>query len=359
MLKIVDWYIIKKFLGTFVYSLVLMILIAVVIDISEKLDDFLKKGPTFFEIFKYYLGFIPYIGNLLSPVFIFIAVIFFTSKMASNSEIVAILASGVSFGRYMRPYIISAGIIASVLLFLNNFVIPPANRLRNEFENKYVGMPYDNYERNIHRQIGPGLFIYFEGYNVRQNIGYRFSMEKFDKGRLIQKTNSEIIRWDSIKKLWTMENINERIIKANKDEDFKFIRIKDIHLNMHPSDFGNTLMEVETMNYFELNEFIEKEKFKGSDSLVYYEIEKYLRLAIPFAAFVLTIIGIAVASRKARGGIGIHLGLGLIISFSFIMFAQVTITYSLNAGFPAMFAVWIPNVIYFFIGLFLLKIAPK
>lgn len=358
MLTIIDRYIIKKFLGTFFYAIILMIFIAVVIDVSEKLDDFLKKGPTFIEIFKYYLGFVPYIGNLLSPVFIFIAVIFFTSKLAGNTEIIAILAGGVSFMRLLKPFLISASILAVISLFLNNFVIPPANKLRNEFEDKYVGAPYTNYERNIHRQVGNNQFVYMESYNNKQNIGYKFTLEKFDNGNLKIKTSAEIIYWDSIQKHWKLENIIERKIENNK-EKIKYYPKKEIKINMHPEDFGNTLMAVETMDFFELNAFIEREKFKGNDSLVYYEIEKYIRLAIPFASFVLTIIGVAVASRKARGGVGIHIGIGLIISFLFIMLTQFTITYAFNAGMHPMLAVWMPNFIFSIVGLVMMKYAPK
>lgn len=358
-MKILDKYIIKKFLGTFFYAIGLIISIAIIFDISEKLDDFIQKeAPIKAIAFDYYLNFIPYFVNLFSPLFIFISVVFFTSKMASNTEIVAILASGISFKRLLRPYLIAATVLAILSFFLNNFIIPPANQTRLDFENTFIKNPYRNNEYNIHRQIGPGTFIYFESYNNERNLGYKFSLEKVVDGALSYKMMADFIRWDSLKNKWQVENYFTRNIEGLDETIHKGLYL-DTVFDFHPKDFGQRISNIETMNYFELNDFIEKEKFKGSENVVFYEIEQYQRMASPFATFILTIIGVSIASRKVKGGIGLHIGIGLLISFSYIMFLQVSYTFATNAGMSTLLAVWIPNIIYFFLGIYLLKIAPK
>jgi lipopolysaccharide export system permease protein len=360
-MKLLDRYIISKFLGTFFYAIALIISIAIIFDFSEKVDDFIQKeAPWRAIIFDYYLNFIPYFVNLFSPLFTFIAVVFFTSKMAYDTEIVAILAGGVSFKRLLRPYMIAATALAILSFLLINFVIPPANKTRLEFEEKYYRNPFYNKEYNIHRQIGPGNFIYFESYNNQRNIGYKFSSEQIDKetGEMKYKLMSDIITWDSTINKWRIENyyiryfdtINERIVKGVA---------LDTVFNFTPQEFGRRINSIETMNYFELNDFIASEKFKGSENVVHYELNKYQRMSLPFATFILTIIGVSIASRKVRGGIGLHIGIGLLISFSYILLLQISTTFAVNAGLSPAIAVCIPNVLFLFLGMYLLKIAPK
>lgn len=359
MLKKIDRYIIGKFLGTFFYAISLIILIAVVFDISEKVDDFIdSEAPLKAIVFDYYLNFIPYFINLFSPLFTFISVIFFTSKMASNTEIVAILSSGISFRRMLLPYFIAASILASISFFLNNFVIPKANEKRLAFENIYIRNPYRNNQLNIHRQITPGTFIYFESYNNESNIGYKFSLEKFNQGKLFYKLMSDQIVWDTTKSKWRIENYYVRYIADQKERIVKGITL-DTTFNFYPSDFGTRINNVETMNLFQLNRFIKDEKLKGADTITFYELEKYNRIALPFATFILTLIGVAMASRKVRGGIGLHIGIGLLISFSFILFMQVSNTFALYGGVPSYLAVWIPDLIFGLLGIYLLRISPK
>lgn len=359
MLKKLDWYILKKFLGTFFFSISLILIIVIVFDISEKIDDFIQReAPLKAIVVDYYFNFLPYFANLFSPLFTFIAVIFFTSKLAANTEIVAILNSGVSFWRMMRPYFLGSLIIAVLSLYLTNFVIPNANKKRLDFEQKYIRVHYWNSDQNIHRQIEPGVFIYVQRYNTYDNLGEKFSMEKFSNGKLEYKLMSNSIIWDSISAKWRINNYFSRHIHDNK-ETVKFGATLDTVLNLHPRDFGKRLNNIDAMNFSELNEYISIEKQKGSDKLEFFEIEKQKRIAFPFATVILTIIGVSMSSRKVRGGIGLHIGIGLLISFSFILFMQVTTTFAASGLISAFVAVWIPNVLYGIFGLFLLRSAPK
>jgi lipopolysaccharide export system permease protein len=354
-----DWYIIKKFLGTFFFSISLILIIVVVFDISEKVDDFFEsKAPLRAILFDYYLNFIPYFGNLFSPLFTFIAVIFFTSKMAGNTEIISILTSGVSFNRFLRPFLISATFLCVLSFVLGNFIIPASNQLRLDFEYEYLKSPYKNRDKDIHMQIEPGTFIYIESYNIQKNIGYKFSIENFDKNELKKKLYSSYIQWDEQKEKWTIYNYIEREIDGLYEEINKGEQ-KDTVLNLRPKDFNFRLSMVETMNYYELNSFIDKEKMKGSKNLVFHLIEKHKRIAFPFATIILTLVAVAMASRKVKGGIGLHLGLGLLISFSYILFMQISTTFATNGDLSPIIAVWIPNFLFIILAFYLIRKAPK
>ncbi len=357
--KKLDIYIIKKFLGTFFYAIALIIIIVIIFDISEKIDDFIEKEAPLNEIiFNYYLNFIPYFANLFSPLFTFIAVIYFTSKMASDSEIVAILSSGISFRRMMRPYIISAVFIALLSFLLSNFIIPHATKKRLEFEMMYIKNARRSKEMNIHMQISPGTFIYAEHYNSEANIAYHFSMEKINDKGLYYKLTSDFAKWDSLKARWSIENYFVRTIDGMK-ERIRNGKQFDTVINLKPSDFLENIHNIQIMNFSELNEFINEEKLKGSDNITFYQVEKHKRIAFPFATIVLTLIGVSLSSRKIRGGIGLYLGVGITLSFAFILFMQISTTFATNGNLPAVIAVWIPNIIFGALGLYLLKIAPK
>lgn len=358
-MKKLDFYIIKKFLVTFFYSLILIIAIVIVFDISEKLEDFIEKeAPLGAIIFDYYLNFIPYFVNLFSPLFVFISVIYFTSKLASNSEIVAILSSGISFKRLLRPYLIAAAILALLSFYLNNFLIPEANKKRLAFEEVYYRTKYRNKDHDIHMQINPSTFIYMTTFNVDLNLGYNFSIETFNEGKLVYKLMSDNVRWDSITNKWSITNYVERTIDELEETIHKG-SLKDTSLNFHPSEFKRRDNFMETMNYFELDRAIEEAQLKGSKNLLYYEVEKQKRASLPFATFILTLIGVSISSRKVRGGIGLHIMYGFLISFSFILFMQVSSTFAFNSGMPAYIALWIPNALYSLLALYLLKKAPK
>ena len=354
-----DWYIIKKFLGTFFFSISLILLIVVVFDISEKIDDFIEKDAPFRGIiFDYYLNFIPYFGNLFSPLFTFVAVIFFTSKMANNTEVISILSSGISFNRFLRPFMLSAGFLAVLSFTLSNFIIPPANSERLEFENTYIKNPYKNRDKDIHMQIKPGQFIYMQSYNTKRNIGYKFSMEQFENNKLQEKLFCNYIKWNESTENWTVHNYFIRKIDHLNEEIIEGDTLV-LTINLHPNDFNVRRSMVETMNMFQLHDYIKEERMKGSKNLVFHIIEQQKRFAYPFATLILTIVAVAMASRKVRGGIGLHLGLGLLISFAYILFMQVSTTFATNGDLSPFIAVWIPNLLFASLGLYLLKKAPK
>ena len=358
-MKKLDWYIIKKFLGTFFFAIFLILIIVIIFDISEKIDDFLEsEAPLKAIIFDYYLNFIPFFANLFSPLFIFIAVIFFTSKMADNTEVIAILNSGMSFWRLLLPYLIAAVFLASTSFVLGNFVIPAANKSRIDFENKYIKNKFRFRGKNIHLQLQKGQYAYMESYNSTKDIGYKFSLENIKDGKLQSKLNSNYIQWDSIAGKWQVNKWQIREFLEEGEKLSKGERL-DTLINLKPSDFKTRLSKVESMNYFELNDYIKEEEIKGTANIVYHKIEKNKRMAFPFSSIILTIIGVAVASRKTRGGIGIHLGAGLLISFSYILFMQISTTYAINGNLSPALAVWLPNILYSFLGMFLVLKAPK
>lgn len=344
-LQILDLYIIKKFLGTFFYSITLIVSIAMVFDLSENLDEFLSKDATTKEIaVDYYLNFIPYFANLFSSLFTFIAVIYFTSKLAYNSEIIAILSSGVSFHRLMRPYLISALIIAIFSYVLGNFIIPPSNKKRVEFKNKYINTRNSGPEQNIHRQLSPGTFIYMRSYNASNDVGYKFTIETFEDGKLTSKLSADYIKWNRENKKWEINNYYIRDIHEYKETITTGTK-KDTTLNMKPEDYRVVKNIVETMTLPKLNREIRDLKLRGVNAIE-YEIEKHKRRSAPFSSFILTFIGVSLASRKVKGGIGLHLGLGILISFSYIMFMQVTTVFATSGSIPPSLAMWIPNILF-------------
>jgi lipopolysaccharide export system permease protein len=358
-IKIIDSYIIKKFLTTFFFALALIILISIVFDISEKIDDFLeKKAPLQSIIFDYYLNFIPYFINLFSPLFIFISVIFFTSRMAAQTEIVAILSSGVSFRRMLAPYMVVAALLAALSFYLNGWIIPHANKTRLVFENTYIKNPYVLKSRNIHRQVLPGEFIYFESYNNRENIGYRFSFERFKNGALNYKLNADRLIWDSTNGHWRAENYMAREVNGMHESIRRGMQL-DTVFNFTAEEFNRRDNNILAMDNGELNTYIKEKKIRGAEGLAFDEVEKFKRSSYPFATFILTLIGVALSSRKVRGGIGIQIGAGILLSFTYIMFMQVSTTFATNGNFPPLLAVWIPNFVYAIIAALLIKSAPK
>lgn len=359
-LKILDFYIIKKFLGTFFFSIVIILSIAVIFDFSEKIDDFIENGaPTREVILDYYLNFIPYFAVLFSSLFTFISVIYFTSKMAYDTEIIAILSSGVSFRRLLLPYMVSAVIIALFSFLLSNYVIPDANRVKLDFEEKYIhSRPVTFNRKNIHRQIEPGLFIYMESYSTMSQTGYNFSMEKYEDGKLRSKLLSDQIAWDSTKNKWVIRRYYIRDINGLEESITEGNTI-DTSINMFPEDFSRRLNVVETMSLGELNDFIAVSQMQGETNITAFLIEKYKRTAFPFSTFILALIGVSVSSQKVRGGIGMQLGVGLMISFSYILFMQFSSQFSIGGIIPPFLAVWLPNLLFAGIAVILYKMAPK
>lgn len=355
--KTIDFYITKKFLGTFFYAIGLILSIAIVFDISENLDEFLSKEiPLKDIVVDYYLNFIPYFANLFSPLFTFIAVIYFTSKMASNTEIIAMLSSGVSYARLMRPYLVSAFIIAVFSFVLGNFIIPPANSTMINFRSKYIQSNVLNTERNIHRQIEPGTYIYMKSFNSN-NVGYNFSMERFEEAQLKEKLTAKNIRWDKETNKWVINSYWKRILYDDYEEFEKGYRM-DTTLNMSPKDFQQLRNEMETYITPDLISEIEMMKMRGVN-YIEWEIEKHKRFANPFSAFILTLIGVGLASRKVKGGLGLHLGIGLLLSFSYILFMQISTVFAISGNTPPYIAVWIPNCVYSVIAFFVYRWAAR
>lgn len=358
-MKKIDWYIIKKFLGTFFLSISLIIIIVIIFDISENIEDLIKSEAPLKEIiFDYYINFIPYFVNLFSPLFTFIAVIYFTSKMASQSEIIAILGSGISFRRMLRPYMITAMFLTMLSFYLSNFLIPHTNKNMLDFKIKYIKNKYQNTNRNIHMQIAPGAFVYVESYNVDDNRGNRFTMEKYNNGILYYKMAANNIVWDSTKSKWTINNYTVHLVNGMEERLYGGAKI-DTSINMTPEDFYRKSDNLDLMNFSQLRKFISDEQMKGSDNVKTYLVEKHRRIASPFSTFILTIIGVSVSSRKVRGGIGVHIAYGLALTFVYILFSRITETFATFGNLTPMVAVWIPNVIFLGIALFLLRIAPK
>ena len=358
--KLIDSYIIKKFLGTFFFCLLLILTIAVVFDFAEKIDNFMEKqAPVKAIILDYYLNFIPYFAMLFAPLFVFISVIFFTSKMAVSTEIIAILNSGMSFRRMMWPYFLSAFIIATFTFVLTNFVIPKSNLIRMDFEDKYYHSSTKRITiENTHRQVFKNVLVYMGTFNPLSQRGQNFTIEKIDSGKLISKLSAASVKYDTALHKWSALNYYIREIKGNNQIITKGKQI-DTTLNINPEDFSRDPSYVGTMTSHELDDYIKLLRLQGSDELKLFLIEKYRRFANPFAVFILTLIGVTLSSRKIRGGIGMHVGIGLGLSFSYILFLQFASQFCLKGNLGPMLAMWIPNIIYSVIGLVLYKLAPK
>ena len=358
-IKLIDWYIIRKYLGTFVFTMAIFTVVIVIFDVSERLDDFLKhNAPASKVITEYYAGFIPYYLNFLSPLINFIAVIFFTAKMADQTEIVPILSGGVSFNRFLWPYFISSFIIFIVTLTFNLFIIPETNKLRVNFENKYINPKEDDSKMYTHMKLDNKTYVYIENFDNKSKIGYKFSLEKFNGDKLQEKLVAERITWDSLKRNWKIVNYSIRKING-LEEKMIYGTSKDTVLDMRPSDFEvyDNLFEAMTMR--ELNSRIEKEKIRGTGQLVKLELEKYKRYVYALSSFILTLMGVSLSSRKVRGGVGLPLGIGIFLSFAYILSIQFSNMFALKGGLPPLIAVFIPNILFGALGVYLLIKAPK
>lgn len=357
-----DWYIIRKFIGTYIFSIVLIISIALVFDFNENLSKFTKyHAPWRAIVFDYYANFIPYYSNLFSPLFVFIAVIFFTSKLAGNSEIIAMLSSGVSFWRLMRPYMISCVLIASVTFYLNSFVIPHGTVIRQNFESLYRNSKKNTSAENVQLQVGKGTVAYIQHYDDRNKRGYGFSLDKFEGKKLVSHMTAMEIQYDTIadaKYHWkatnwktrTLVGLRERIVTGD---------VKDTVILMEPTDLVYSKGQQETFTSPELLDYISKQTSRGSGNVVQYEVEFHKRIAMSFSSFILTIIGLSLSARKRKGGMGLYLGIGLGLSFGYIMLQTVSSTFAINAGTPPVLAAWIPNLIFAFIAYFCYRHAPR
>jgi len=357
-LKIIDWYIIKKYLGTFIFTLMLFIVISVVFDISEHMDNFLTKGATLKQIvFQYYAGFVPFYMDLLSPMINFIAVIYFTAKMASQTEVVPILSGKVTFARFLRPYFVAASVIFLVSFFAKVYLIPYTNKLKLDFENTH-GFYGDASKNDIHLQLDSNTYVYVQSYDANTHTGYMFSLEKFSGDVLKQKLVATNIVYDSVKRVWTFKNYTVRYINGLKEHLTPSQMQKDTVLDLRPSDLVVN-NNYPAMSLSELNKNIAKVKFSGAGDLKDMENEKYRRFIYPLSSFVLMLIGVSVSARKVRGGIGLPLGIGLFLCFAYVVVDKFSVVFALKTSLPPLVGAFIPNLVFGILGLYLLYKAPK
>ena len=359
---ILDWYIIRKFIGTYIYAILLIISIAIVFDFNENLSKFTQyHAPWRAIVFDYYANFIPYYSNLFSPLFVFIAVIFFTSKLAGNSEIIAMLAAGVSIKRLMRPYMISCVLIAGLTFYLNSFVIPHGTVIRQNFESLYRNSKKNTSAENVQLYVSKNTTAYIQHYDNQYKRGYGFSLVKIKDKKIVSHMTAMEIQYDTVadtKFHWRLSNWKTRTLKGLK-EHIQSGASKDTVLLMEPTDLVYSKGQQETFTSPELLDYISKQTSRGSGNVVQYEVEFHKRIAMSFSSFILTIIGLSLSSRKRKGGMGLYLGIGLALSFSYIMLQTVSSTFAIQADTPPLLAAWIPNIIFAVIAYFCYRHAPS
>ena len=360
-LKKLDRYIMKKFMSTFFIALILIIGIVIIFDISEKIDKFVSnEAPLKAVVFDYYLNFIPYFMNMFSPLFVFITVIFFTSRMAANSEIVAILSCGISYHRMMKPYIISAVLIALLSLSLNLWVIPRANEKRNDFESTYVNKKNQSGTKNIHYQIAPGQFVTIESFSKWNNTAYDFTLESIEDNRMLSKISAQSAVWDSTGGRWKLKNyVHRHYVDGMLADQVQAGKQLDTLISLSVDDFYRNKETVENLPYKELENLIAVQKMRGDASIQFSLIEKHQRFALPFSALILTIMGVSLSSRKKRGGIGWNMAIGIALSFSYILFLRFSQMFVYTGALPPGIALWLPNILFAIIAAVLYRIAPK
>ena len=354
--KILDWYIIRNFLGTYIFAIILILAITIMFDINEKLDAF-SKAPLHATVFDYFLNFLPYFANQFSPLFTFIAVIFFTSKLADNSEIIAILSSGVSYRRLLRPYIVSAAIIAAGTYALSAYVIPPANVKRIDYMNTYVKNKRVEYGTNIMIQVAKGEIAYISRYDAPSKTGIKFSLEKFVDKQLVSRLTAQTIKWDTLYR-WRVQNYVIRDFRDHREYISSGVSLDTI-IPFEPRDFLISKNDHETLTNDQLVTYISRQKERGVANIRSFEIELQRRYAMCAAAFILTVIGMSLSSKKVKGGMGINIGIGLALSFSYIFFMSITSSFAVSGMTSPFVAMWIPNFLYAIIAVVLYRKASR
>ncbi len=357
-MKKIDWYIFKKFIGTFVFVVAGLLAIICVIDFTEKNDDFIKYDVSGELIGLYYLTFIPFIASLITPITVFIASVFVTAKLAAKTEIIAILASGVSFRRLMLPYFVGAVLIAALSFVLNSYVIPDTNKFRIAFEIEYLGKPFYFSDRNIHFKIGPTDYVYMDRYNNRSDTGYKVTLERIENLRLQEKINATRMEWDTASAKWTLIRWQKRTLLDDRELLVSGEEL-DTLLNLYPSDFDSKERLWETLTMFELEDYIALQESRGADDVQIYRIEKYIRYMQPFGVIILMFIGLIVSARKSRRGTGFQIALGFLIAFIFIIMFILSRAIAEANTMDPIFAVWIPNITFSIVGLVLYNTVPR
>jgi lipopolysaccharide export system permease protein len=364
-MKILDRYILKKILSTFFFVVIMLTSVIVMITLTEKMDAFARNNLGARAIVGYFIDFIPWITGQLFPITVFIATVFVTSRMAAHTEIVAILSSGTSFNRFLLPYFISSVLIAGLTFWLNGWIIPKATLSRLAFELKYFENKVSFDKRNVHMQIAPNVYLFLQSYNNHSDVGYQFSLEKFDSGRLIEKLTADNIQWDSVKNKWQLSRwkvnrVEAMFTKTAGPGPFVSQGDKmDTTLAITPNDFENEDGLYNGMTIPELNETIKKRRFRGLTGVEVFETEKHIRYAVPFTTFILVFIGVIVSSRKSRGGTGLQVALGFMLAFAFILLFTVSRTFAEAGAMPPEIAAWLPNVIFALVSLGLYRYVPR
>lgn len=376
-MKLIDWYILKRFLSTFFFVVLILLAIVAVIDLTEKMDKFARAQLTTVQILGYYKDYIPWIGSLITPITIFIATVYVCSRMAAHTEIIAILSSGVSFRRMLFPYFLGSLVVAAISFVLNGWIIPDSNKSRLNFELQYLQNKFYYDKRNIHIQVAPETYLYMQSYQNVSKTGYHFTMEKFKDNRLIEKLTANRIVWDSLKQKWTLHDWKIRAVdtlfeRRVPEGGFKMTSsvIKageaksgtttlDTALVIHPKEFESEYRKYDGMTLDELTAHIKTLKTRGSAGVEVYEVEKYTRFASPVTIFILVFMGVIVSARKSRGGTGLQIAMGFVLSFIFIIFFMLFRTFAEAGSMPPQISVWIPNVIFALIALGLYKYLPR
>jgi len=357
-MKKLDWYIFKQFIGTFIFVVAGLLAIICVIDFTEKNDDFIKYQVSAQMIGLYYLTFIPFIASLITPITVFIASVFVTAKLASKTEIIAILASGISFRRLMLPYFLGAVLISGASFVLNSYIIPDTNKFRIAFEIEYLGKPFYFSDRNIHFKIGENDYVYMDRYNNRSDMGYKVTLERIEDLRLREKITATRMEWDTASTKWKLVRWQKRTLHdgyetiENGDE-------LDTLLNLYPKDFDSKERLWETLTMSELNDYIALQESRGADDVQIYQIEEYIRYMQPFGVIILMFIGLIVSARKSRRGTGFQIALGFLIAFIFIIMFILSRAIAEANTLDPVFAVWIPNITFSIVGVVLYNTVPR
>jgi lipopolysaccharide export system permease protein len=378
-MRILDKYILKTLLSTFFFVVVILLAVITVIDLTEKMDKFAKAGVTSAQIADYYLDYISWIGSFITPITMFIATVYVCARMAGHTEVIAILSSGVSFKRFLLPFLAGAAFIGAISFVLNGWIIPDSNKSRLEFEVQYIKNKYYFDKRNIHIQVAPDVYLYLQSYNNNTNTGYHFSIERFNDNRLVEKLTANRIEWDSTKQKWTLRDYKIRKIDrifetasqaapARPVNSPKKIVARDSLISgasldtalvIHPREFESDYRKYDGMTLNELDEYIQTLKARGSTGVEVYEVEKYTRYSAPFTIMILVFMGVIVSSRKSRGGTGLQIAVGFLLSFIFILFFTLFRTFAEAGSTPPQISVWIPNIVFAIISLGMYKYVPR
>lgn len=373
-MKLLDRYIIKQFLSTYAFVVMLLLAVITVIDLTEKTDKYAKANLTFLQILDYYGDFLPWVAGLITPITVFIATVFVTARLAGRTEIVAMLGSGMSFNRLLLPYFLGAFLIASITFWLNGWVIPNSNKSRLAFELEYLRPKTSSSHRNIHLQVAPNTFLYLQSYNNLSDKGYHFTLERFEDRKLVEKLTAKRIEWDTTKNKWTLYDWTRTSVNSIfepvsnqpaetpiKGEDKNAVRNPplDTALVIHPKEFDNDYRKYDGLTITELNKYIRTLRARGSAGIDVYEVEKYTRFASPFSIFILMFMGVIVSARKSRGGTGSQIALGFALSFIFILFFMMFRTFAEAGSLPPQISVWIPATIFGVISAIMYKYVPR